>query len=202
MGARVNGIHEVTGSIPVWSTSLRSRIHAKAVSPERRSRGGGLPALTNIRRASARQASRFWEDCRAKSRNGEGRVHPIEKSASSKRHQRGRNLNVQTTNTECYRPAGGSATALNLLPPTCDSKAIYVYVLKNQESIPRYYVGLTSDVIARLTWHNAGRCTHTTKYRPWELHVVVQFASAQHAVQFERYLKSGSGRAFAKRHFG
>ena len=26
LGARVNGIHEVTGSIPVWSTTLRSRL--------------------------------------------------------------------------------------------------------------------------------------------------------------------------------
>jgi len=77
----------------------------------------------------------------------------------------------------------------------------FVYVLKNQETVPRYYVGLTNDVAARLTWHNAGRCLHTTKYRPWELHAVVEFASVEHASRFERYLKSGSGRAFAKRHF-
>ncbi len=78
----------------------------------------------------------------------------------------------------------------------------FVCVLKNCDSTPRYYVGLTGEVAARLTWHNAGRCPHTAKHRPWQVHVVVEFESDDHAVRFERYLNSGSGRAFAKRHFG
>jgi predicted GIY-YIG superfamily endonuclease len=52
----------------------------------------------------------------------------------------------------------------------------------------------------RLTEHNAGSCTHTAKYRPWSLDVVVEFADERRAVVFERYLKSGSGLAFAERH--
>lgn len=76
-----------------------------------------------------------------------------------------------------------------------------VYVLKNADSIPRFYVGLTSDVRARLDDHNAGRCPHTASFRPWQLHVVIEFPDQGRAVRFERYLKSGSGRAFAKRHF-
>ena len=39
-------------------------------------------------------------------------------------------------------------------------------------------------------------------YRPWHLHVTIELPDEQRAIDFERYLKSGSGRAFAKRHFG
>jgi putative endonuclease len=77
----------------------------------------------------------------------------------------------------------------------------FVYVLTNAQSKPHFYVGLTSDVSARLSDHNAGRCSHTAPRRPWQVHVVIEFADERRAVRFERYLKSGSGRAFAKRHF-
>ena len=76
-----------------------------------------------------------------------------------------------------------------------------VYVLRNADLIPRFYAGLTSDARRRLDDHNAGRCPHTVRYRPWQLHVVIEFPDEQRAIRFERYLKSGSGRAFAKRHF-
>ena len=77
-----------------------------------------------------------------------------------------------------------------------------VYVLKSVNPKAHYYIGLTSDVRARLADHNAGRCSHTSRYRPWQLHVTIGLPDEQRAVDFERYLKSGSGRAFAKRHFG
>jgi putative endonuclease len=77
----------------------------------------------------------------------------------------------------------------------------FVYVLRNSDSDPKFYVGLSSDVDARLADHNMGRCPHTASRRPWQLHVVLAFADEQRAIRFERYLKSGSGRAFAKRHF-
>jgi len=77
----------------------------------------------------------------------------------------------------------------------------FVYVLKNADDSLGFYVGLTSDLKARLDEHNAGRCPHTASSRPWQLHVVVEFSDARTANRFERYLKSGSGRAFAKRHF-
>jgi putative endonuclease len=75
------------------------------------------------------------------------------------------------------------------------------YVLKNVDPVPHCYVGLTADVSTRLSQHNAGHCPHTPGYCPWELHVVIEFRDEPTAVRFERYLKSGSGRAFAKRHF-
>ena len=77
-----------------------------------------------------------------------------------------------------------------------------VYVLKSANPKTHYYVGHTHDVTARLADHNAGRCPHTARYRPWQLHVTIDLLDEQRAVDFERYLKSGSGRAFAKRHFG
>ena len=76
----------------------------------------------------------------------------------------------------------------------------FVYVLRNDESPPRYYTGLTSDVRRRLSFHNTGSCTHTAKYRPWTLDVVIEFRDEHRAAVFERYLKSGSGVAFAQRH--
>jgi predicted GIY-YIG superfamily endonuclease len=77
---------------------------------------------------------------------------------------------------------------------------LYVYVLKNRDSPPRYYTGLTAAVPRRLAEHNRGECRHTSQYRPWCLDVVIQFADERRAIAFERYLKSGSGVAFAKRH--
>lgn len=59
-----------------------------------------------------------------------------------------------------------------------------------------------SDVVERLHWHNSGPSGVTIHHRPWSLVVSLEFADARVAGQFERYLKTGSGRAFAKRHFG
>ena len=75
-----------------------------------------------------------------------------------------------------------------------------VYVLRSVQKPARSYTGLTSDVIARLASHNAGKCPHTADGRPWELDVLVQFADEHRAIAFERYLKSGSGYEFSRRH--
>lgn len=77
----------------------------------------------------------------------------------------------------------------------------FVYILKSAGDAGRYYTGLTSDVHSRVSAHNDGRCAHTRRGRPWRIVVVVAFASEQRAIEFERYLKSGSGCAFAARHF-
>lgn len=76
----------------------------------------------------------------------------------------------------------------------------FVYVLKNGETPPRYYTGITSDPARRLVEHNSGSCAHTGKYRPWSIDVVIGFPDERRAVAFEGYLKSGSGVAFAQRH--
>jgi putative endonuclease len=74
----------------------------------------------------------------------------------------------------------------------------YVYILESQNS-EHFYVGLTDDLRARLAKHNAGEVPHTSKYRPWQLNTYVAFSNEERAVAFEKYLKSGSGRAFAKK---
>ncbi len=76
-----------------------------------------------------------------------------------------------------------------------------VYLLQSEQHPQQHYVGLTQNVRRRLAAHNAGRSTHTAKHRPWRVVIAVWFGDAARARSFERYLKSGSGRAFAKRHF-
>jgi len=53
----------------------------------------------------------------------------------------------------------------------------------------------------RFAEHNAGESTHTAKFLPWQLITYVAFSDYQKADKFEAYLKSGSGRTFARRHF-
>jgi predicted GIY-YIG superfamily endonuclease len=53
----------------------------------------------------------------------------------------------------------------------------------------------------RVAEHNQGGCRHTHRWIPWRVIVVVAFADERRALDFERYLKSGSGCAFAARHF-
>jgi putative endonuclease len=67
---------------------------------------------------------------------------------------------------------------------------------------PADTMGTSSNVLARLAWHNEGLSRHTAKHRPWKLLVSIEFTDEPRAMGFEKYLKSGSGRAFAKRHFG
>src|SRR5512136_979707 len=78
----------------------------------------------------------------------------------------------------------------------------FVYILRSDTAPDRHYVGITSDPDRRLEWHNHGPSGHTVRHRPWSLVVVLEFSTEQQAVRFEKYLKTGSGRAFAARHFG
>jgi predicted GIY-YIG superfamily endonuclease len=77
----------------------------------------------------------------------------------------------------------------------------FVYILRSDSNPDRHYVGVTSDFEVRLDWHNAGASGITRYNAPWSPLVVIEFPNEDTAVRFEKYLKSGSGRAFAKRHF-
>ena len=77
----------------------------------------------------------------------------------------------------------------------------FVYILRSESEPSRHYVGITEDFDERLRWHNEGPCGYTVAHRPWLPVVVLEFPNEQTANRFERYLKSGSGRAFANRHF-
>jgi putative endonuclease len=76
-----------------------------------------------------------------------------------------------------------------------------VYILQSEADETRYYVGISNDPARRLEEHNNGKSIHTNKHRPWKVVVSIGFADPAKAAEFERYLKSGSGRAFAKKHF-
>lgn len=77
----------------------------------------------------------------------------------------------------------------------------YVYILRSTEG-DHFYVGHTDDLRSRVKSHNAGNVRHTSKYRPWKLCTYLAFSHEDRAIAFEKYLKSGSGRAFAAKRLG
>jgi len=75
----------------------------------------------------------------------------------------------------------------------------YVYLLESTAFPDRAYIGHTRDLRARLADHNSGKSPHTAKYKPWRLVTYLAFSDEAKAIAFERYLKTGSGRAFANK---
>jgi len=76
----------------------------------------------------------------------------------------------------------------------------YVYILRSTIHPDERYLGSTHVLRKRLAEHNAGKSMHTNKFKPWTLTAYVALPEKQIAENLEKYLKSGSGRAFAKRH--
>jgi putative endonuclease len=75
----------------------------------------------------------------------------------------------------------------------------YVYSIQSESNPDKYYVGLTTNTEKRLAEHNAGKSIHTNKFRPWKINTYTAFADKSRAEKFEAYLKTSSGRAFAKK---
>jgi putative endonuclease len=73
----------------------------------------------------------------------------------------------------------------------------YVYLLRSLADPMQTYVGYSTDLKTRLRTHNAGGSPHMSKYRPWGLVTYLAFIDKFQALEFERYLKSHSGQAFA-----
>jgi len=78
-------------------------------------------------------------------------------------------------------------------------KFFYVYILQSELIEGHFYSGFTEDLQARLKKHNTGEVPHTAKFRPWWIKTAIAFTEREQAAKFERYLKSSSGRAFAKK---
>jgi len=74
----------------------------------------------------------------------------------------------------------------------------YVYILKLSND--DHYVGFSEDLKARIIDHNQGKCSTTSKYRPVRLVWCCLFIDKLKALSFEKYLKSGSGCEFRRRH--
>lgn len=75
----------------------------------------------------------------------------------------------------------------------------FVYHIQSQLYPEKFYVGFTTDLNKRIAEHNSGKSTHTNKYLPWKIVSYTAFVDKARAEQFELYLKSASGRAFAKK---
>lgn len=74
-----------------------------------------------------------------------------------------------------------------------------MYSIQSENNPDKYYVGLTTDVERRLSEHNAGKSIHTNKFRMWKIVSYTAFLDKSRAEKFESYLKTSSGRAFAKK---
>ena len=75
----------------------------------------------------------------------------------------------------------------------------YVYILQSIDCADRFYTGMTDDLEGRLKRHNRKEVPHTAKFAPWRLKTYAAFSDEAKALAFEKYLKTGSGRAFAKK---
>jgi predicted GIY-YIG superfamily endonuclease len=75
----------------------------------------------------------------------------------------------------------------------------YVYIIRSIHFPDQKYTGASTDLKQRLSDHNSGKSTHTAKFSPWKLVWYCAFPDKYKALEFEKYLKSHSGRAFAKK---
>jgi putative endonuclease len=78
---------------------------------------------------------------------------------------------------------------------------VYIYILRSVHQPKQTYIGSTDNLRTRLTQHNSGQSIHTNKFKPWKVAAYVALPDKTVAEEFQRYLKTGSGRSFAKRHF-
>ena len=77
----------------------------------------------------------------------------------------------------------------------------FVYIIRSLNHPHKRYIGVTSDINARLSAHNAGQNRSTASWTPWRIDVTIEFRTERLALRFEKYLKSGAGHAFASSHF-
>ncbi len=75
----------------------------------------------------------------------------------------------------------------------------FVYILVSADQ-KHWYVGVTNDLERRISEHNSKKCPHTSKFCPWKIQSYTAFQDRDRAEDFEKYLKSHSGRAFTKKH--
>ena len=76
----------------------------------------------------------------------------------------------------------------------------YVYVLKS-EADGSFYTGLTEDLKRRIAEHNSGNAKYTSAKADYALVWYCAFLEKKKALDFEKYLKQGSGYAFARKRF-
>ncbi len=75
----------------------------------------------------------------------------------------------------------------------------YVYILRCNDGST--YTGCTADLRDRFQRHSDGQVTATKAILPVALIFYCAYKDADKAFLFEKYLKSGSGRAFMNKRF-
>jgi putative endonuclease len=75
----------------------------------------------------------------------------------------------------------------------------YVYLIRSIKNPNKTYVGYTTNLEERLNKHNSGGSVYTSSDRPWKLITYLCFDNKTKALDFEKYIKIGSGYAFAKK---
>ena len=74
----------------------------------------------------------------------------------------------------------------------------YVYILSLRNKT--YYLGFSSGLKVRIKDHLLGRVSQTEKFRSLQLVYYAAFRNKKKALDFEKYLKTGSGFAFRNKH--
>ena len=77
----------------------------------------------------------------------------------------------------------------------------FTYIIRSITNPEKTYIGFTANIEERLKSHNLGKTSYTKHYIPWKLELYAAFPDKSTAMNFEKYLKSGSGKAFAAKHF-
>ena len=75
----------------------------------------------------------------------------------------------------------------------------YVYLIRSLKDSNKTYIGYTTNLDQRMEKHNSGASIYTCDYRPWKLVTYICFDDQAKAMEFEKYLKVGSGHTFAQR---
>ena len=75
----------------------------------------------------------------------------------------------------------------------------FVYILQSEKD-ESYYTGITENIEKRIAEHNSGSAKYSKSKSPYKLIWYCAFSEKTQALQFEKYLKSGSGFAFRNKH--
>ncbi len=75
----------------------------------------------------------------------------------------------------------------------------YVYLLKCSDNST--YTGCTNNIDERIIRHNQGQVKYTSSRLPVEVVTYIAYSDEKLAFKFEKYLKSGSGKAFSNKRF-
>jgi putative endonuclease len=98
-------------------------------------------------------------------------------------------------------PTPPASTFVRQKSATASFSYFYVNYLQSLIQAEQTYISCTQALRVRIDQHNAGKSIHTNKFKPWNLMAYIALPEQRLAKDLERCLKSGSGRAFAKRHF-